>query len=123
PYRAGPLPLRRQFVAGRHPRAERAAPPPRGREPAPAGDRVSSNGRQPELVTITIDDVEIQVPKGIGLVEAALHAGVEIPVFCYEPRLGPPRGGEVPLLLLRAAAGAARRGLPHVPLRGSTRAA
>ena len=53
---------------------------------------MSSNGSQPELVTITIDDVEIQVPKGIGLVEAALHAGIEIPVFCYEPRLGPPVG-------------------------------
>ena len=32
------------------------------------------------------------VPKGTGLVEAALAAGVEIPVFCYEPRLGPPVG-------------------------------
>src|SRR6476659_9081207 len=53
---------------------------------------MSSNGRQPELVTITVDDVEIQVPKGLGLVEAALYAGIEIPVFCYEPRLGPPVG-------------------------------
>ena len=53
---------------------------------------MSSNGHQPELVTITVDDVEIQVPKGIGLVEAALYAGIEIPVFCYEPRLGPPVG-------------------------------
>src|SRR3954449_4069178 len=46
----------------------------------------------PELVTLTIDEVEITVPKGIGLVEAALAAGIEIPVFCYEPRLGPPVG-------------------------------
>jgi NADH-quinone oxidoreductase subunit G len=53
---------------------------------------MSSNGSQPELVTITVDDVEIQVPKGLGLVEAALDAGIEIPVFCYEPRLGPPVG-------------------------------
>jgi NADH-quinone oxidoreductase subunit G len=53
---------------------------------------VSTNGNQPELVTITVDDVEIQVPKGLGLVEAALNAGIEIPVFCYEPRLGPPVG-------------------------------
>jgi NADH-quinone oxidoreductase subunit G len=53
---------------------------------------VSTNGNQPELVTITVDDVEIQVPKGLGLVEAALYAGIEIPVFCYEPRLGPPVG-------------------------------
>jgi NADH dehydrogenase/NADH:ubiquinone oxidoreductase subunit G len=42
----------------------------------------------PELVTITIDDREVQVPKGTGLVETALAAGIEIPVFCYEPRLG-----------------------------------
>jgi NADH dehydrogenase/NADH:ubiquinone oxidoreductase subunit G len=46
----------------------------------------------PELVTVTIDDVEVQVPKGTGLVETALAAGVEIPVFCYEPRLGAPVG-------------------------------
>jgi NADH-quinone oxidoreductase subunit G len=46
----------------------------------------------PELVTLTIDDVEVSVPKGTGLVEAAAIAGVEIPVFCYEPRLGPPVG-------------------------------
>jgi NADH dehydrogenase/NADH:ubiquinone oxidoreductase subunit G len=46
----------------------------------------------PELVTVTIDGREVSVPKGTGLVEAALAAGVEIPVFCYEPRLGPPVG-------------------------------
>jgi NADH-quinone oxidoreductase subunit G len=46
----------------------------------------------PELVTLTIDDVEVSVPKGTGLVEAAAAAGIEIPVFCYEPRLGPPVG-------------------------------
>ena len=46
----------------------------------------------PELLTVTIDGVELQVPKGTGLVEAALAAGIEIPVFCYEPRLGPPVG-------------------------------
>jgi NADH-quinone oxidoreductase subunit G len=44
------------------------------------------------MVTLTIDDVEVSVPKGTGLVEAAAMAGVEIPVFCYEPRLGPPVG-------------------------------
>jgi NADH-quinone oxidoreductase subunit G len=46
----------------------------------------------PELVTLTIDDIEVSVPKGTGLVEAAAAAGIEIPVFCYEPRLGPPVG-------------------------------
>jgi NADH-quinone oxidoreductase subunit G len=46
----------------------------------------------PETVTLTIDAVAVEVPKGTGLVEAALAAGIEIPVFCYEPRLGPPVG-------------------------------
>src|ERR671923_49587 len=46
----------------------------------------------PELVTVTVDGREAQVPKGTGLVETALAAGIEIPVFCYEPRLGPAVG-------------------------------
>jgi NADH-quinone oxidoreductase subunit G len=45
-----------------------------------------------ETVTVVVDGREIQVPKGMGLVETALAAGIEIPVFCYEPRLGPPVG-------------------------------
>jgi NADH-quinone oxidoreductase subunit G len=45
-----------------------------------------------ELVTVTIDGREIQVPQGTGMVETALQAGIEIPIFCYEPRLGPPLG-------------------------------
>jgi NADH-quinone oxidoreductase subunit G len=42
----------------------------------------------PELVNVTIDGRDVQVPKGTGMVETALAAGIEIPVFCYEPRLG-----------------------------------
>jgi NADH dehydrogenase/NADH:ubiquinone oxidoreductase subunit G len=45
-----------------------------------------------ELVTVTIDEREVQVPKGTGLVETAAAAGIEIPVFCYEPRIGPAYG-------------------------------
>ena len=45
-----------------------------------------------ELITVTIDDREVEVAKGTGLVETAAAAGIEIPVFCYEPRLGPPVG-------------------------------
>ena len=45
-----------------------------------------------ELVTVTVDERQVEVPKGTGLVEAAQAAGIEIPVFCYEPRLGPPVG-------------------------------
>jgi NADH-quinone oxidoreductase subunit G len=47
---------------------------------------------QPELVSVTIDGHEIQAPKGQGMVETAASIGIEIPVFCYEPRLGPPVG-------------------------------
>jgi NADH-quinone oxidoreductase subunit G len=46
----------------------------------------------PDTVRLTIDGVAVEVPRGIGLVEAALAAGIEIPVFCYEPRLGAPVG-------------------------------
>jgi NADH dehydrogenase/NADH:ubiquinone oxidoreductase subunit G len=45
-----------------------------------------------DLVTVTIDERQVQVPKGTGMVETAAAAGIEIPVFCYEPRLGPPVG-------------------------------
>ena len=41
---------------------------------------------------VTLDDRTVHVPKGMGLVEAGLEAGLEIPVFCYEPRLGDPIG-------------------------------
>ena len=46
----------------------------------------------PELVTVTIDERAVQVPQGLGLIEAGLVAGIEVPVFCYEPRLGAPLG-------------------------------
>jgi NADH-quinone oxidoreductase subunit G len=67
----------------------------------------------PELVTVKIDERQVQVPKGLGLVETAAAAGIEIPVFCYEPRLG-------------AAVGACRmclvevEGMPPKPQAGCT---
>jgi len=45
-----------------------------------------------DTVTVTIDERSVQVPKGTGMVETAQLAGIEIPVFCYEPRLGAPVG-------------------------------
>ena len=39
-------------------------------------------------VTLSINGREVTVPKGMSLVEAAAEAGIEVPVFCYEPRLG-----------------------------------
>jgi NADH-quinone oxidoreductase subunit G len=43
-----------------------------------------------DLVKVTIDDREVEVEKGTGLVETAAAAGIEIPVFCYEPGSGRP---------------------------------
>jgi NADH-quinone oxidoreductase subunit G len=45
-----------------------------------------------ETVKVTIDDREVEVERGTGLIETAEAAGIEIPVFCYEPRLGPAVG-------------------------------
>src|SRR5438034_1112698 len=42
-----------------------------------------------ELVTVTINGREARVPKGTLLVEAAKQVGIEIPVFCYHPKLKP----------------------------------
>ncbi len=43
-------------------------------------------------VTLEVDGRSVTVPKGTPLVIAAAQAGVEVPVFCYEPRLGAPIG-------------------------------
>jgi NADH-quinone oxidoreductase subunit G len=42
-----------------------------------------------ELVTLTIDGREVKVPKGTLVVEAARTVGIEIPIFCYHPKLKP----------------------------------
>ncbi len=42
-----------------------------------------------ELVTLTIDDVEVSVPKGTLLIRAAELIGVDIPRFCDHPLLDP----------------------------------
>jgi len=40
-----------------------------------------------ELVTIQLDGVSLQVPKGQMLIEAADNAGIKIPRFCYHEKL------------------------------------
>jgi NADH-quinone oxidoreductase subunit G len=42
-----------------------------------------------DLATVTIDGVELKVPKGTLLVEAAKLVNNEIPVYCYHTKLGP----------------------------------
>jgi NADH-quinone oxidoreductase subunit G len=50
---------------------------------------MSTTVPQTDLVTVTIDGVEISVAKGTLLVEAAKLANNEIPVYCYHTKLGP----------------------------------
>ncbi len=43
--------------------------------------------KDPNKVTLTINDQEVEVDKGTNLIEAAKSIGVEIPHFCYHPGL------------------------------------
>jgi NADH-quinone oxidoreductase subunit G len=47
-------------------------------------------GKNP--ITFVVDGVEVGAPEGAMLVDAAKLGDVEIPVFCYEPKLGDPVG-------------------------------
>ena len=43
-------------------------------------------------VTLTIDGIDVTAPDGTLLVDAAQQGDIEIPVFCYDPKLGDPVG-------------------------------
>jgi NADH-quinone oxidoreductase subunit G len=43
-----------------------------------------------DLVSVTIDGVQIAVPKGTTIIEAAKQAGVLVPHYCYHPSLPAP---------------------------------
>jgi NADH-quinone oxidoreductase subunit G len=45
-----------------------------------------------KMVTLTIDGREVEAPENSMLVDGAKFGDVEIPVFCYEPKLGAPVG-------------------------------
>jgi len=47
---------------------------------------------EPHWVTFSIDGREVRAPENSMLVDAAKYGDVEIPVFCYEPKLGQPVG-------------------------------
>jgi NADH-quinone oxidoreductase subunit G len=45
------------------------------------------------MISFTLDGREVTAPQNMMLADAALQYGdVEIPVFCYEPKIGPPVG-------------------------------
>src|SRR5580692_12943595 len=41
----------------------------------------------PDLVTVNIDGREISVPKGTNVIEAARQVDVDVPFYCYHPKL------------------------------------
>jgi NADH-quinone oxidoreductase subunit G len=47
---------------------------------------------EPKFVNFEIDGREVAAPEGAMLVDAAKYGDVEIPFFCYEPKLGQPVG-------------------------------
>jgi len=51
--------------------------------------RIKPGGNE---ITFVVDGVEVKAPEGAMLVDAAKLGDVEIPVFCYEPKLGDPVG-------------------------------
>jgi NADH-quinone oxidoreductase subunit G len=42
-----------------------------------------------KLVTLTIDGQAVTVPEGTLIVDAAKKIGIDIPVFCYHPKMEP----------------------------------
>ena len=47
------------------------------------------SGTGTNMVNLTINGVDLQVPHGELIVEAVKRIGLEIPVFCYHPRMDP----------------------------------
>jgi NADH-quinone oxidoreductase subunit G len=45
--------------------------------------------KQQKLVSLTIDNKQITAPEGTLIVDAAKQAGIDIPVFCYHPKMEP----------------------------------
>ncbi|MFP5282356.1 MAG: NADH-quinone oxidoreductase subunit G, partial [Actinomycetes bacterium] len=66
------------------------ASPGSGRAQAPTAPAVGQNlQRREDLITLTIDGVEVSVPKGTLVIRAAELIGVDIPRFCDHPLLDP----------------------------------
>lgn len=49
-----------------------------------------SNQQQVEKVSVNIDGINVQVPKGTNIIEAAAQVNIEIPHYCYHPKLSVP---------------------------------
>ena len=83
---------RRRDPAGQPRPQRRPRPDARARRHRP--DRGGRLMPRPQTrdVTFSIDGREVTAPENAMLVDAAKYGDVEIPVFCYEPKLGQPVG-------------------------------
>src|SRR5262249_18945859 len=52
-------------------------------------ERIMSEQREEELVNLTIDGRQVSVPKGTLVWDAARRLGIEIPIYCYHPKMEP----------------------------------
>ena len=43
----------------------------------------------PKMISLTIDGQPVTVPEGTLIVNAAKQIGIDIPVFCYHPKMEP----------------------------------
>lgn len=50
---------------------------------------MSEEEKKDELVHLTIDDIPVAVPPGTLVWAAARQAGIEIPIYCYHPKMPP----------------------------------
>ena len=42
---------------------------------------------KPDLITVNVDGRDVSVPKGTNVIEAARQVGVDVPYYCYHPKL------------------------------------
>jgi NADH-quinone oxidoreductase subunit G len=63
----------------------------------------SLNPPSQELVNITINGIELKVPKGENIIESARRAGIDIPYFCYHPRLSKGQAANCRMCLVEVA--------------------
>src|ERR1017187_374485 len=57
--------------------------------PDPRAQRNGLGEPMANHINLTIDGRGVEVPKGTLIVEAARMLGIEIPVYCYHPKLAP----------------------------------
>src|SRR5262249_6440462 len=66
-------------------------------------DAVRSARMTAELVKVTVDGTEVEVPAGVTLLQAITRAGVSTPTLCYDPVMRPVNDCRVCVVELKGA--------------------